>query len=93
MVNLVSIFCPEHQKLLNPIYDLTRKGKQFVWGNEKQATFDERKMQITETSNFAPTSQKRFQLYSDTSKVATGSALYQIQNGKPNLIAYASKTL
>ena len=25
----------------------------------------------------------RFHLYSDTSKFATGSALYQIQNGKP----------
>ena len=35
----------------------------------------------------------RFQLYSDTSKYATGSALYQIQNGKPKLIAYMSKRL
>ena len=35
----------------------------------------------------------RFHLYSDTSKFATGSALYQIQNGKPKLIAYASKKL
>ena len=35
----------------------------------------------------------RFHLYSDTSKFATGSALYQIQNGKPKLIAYASKRL
>ena len=35
----------------------------------------------------------RFQLYSDTSKYATGSALYQIQNGKPKLITYASKRL
>ena len=34
-----------------------------------------------------------FHLYSDTSKFATGSALYQIQNGKPKLIAYASKRL
>ena len=33
----------------------------------------------------------RFHLYSDTSKYATGSALYQIQGGKPKLIAYASK--
>ena len=30
----------------------------------------------------------RFHLYSDT-----GSVLYQIQNGKPKLIAYASKGL
>ena len=35
----------------------------------------------------------RFQLYSDTSKYATGGALYQIQNGKPKLIAYMSKRL
>ena len=32
-------------------------------------------------------------MYSDTSKYATGSALYQIQNGKPKLIAFASKRL
>ena len=35
----------------------------------------------------------RFQLYSDTSKFATGSALYQIQNGQPRLTAYASKRM
>ena len=35
----------------------------------------------------------RFQLYSHTSKYATGGALYQIQNGKPKLIAYSSKRL
>ena len=38
-----------------------------------------------------PNTTGRFHLYSDTSKFATGSALYQIQNGKPKLIAYASK--
>ena len=32
-------------------------------------------------------------LYSDTSKFAAGSTLYQIQNGKPRLIVYASKRL
>ena len=35
----------------------------------------------------------RFHLYSDTSKFAVGSALYQIQDGKPKLNAYASKRL
>ena len=38
-----------------------------------------------------PDNKGRFHLYSDTSKFATGSALYQIQNGKPKLIPYASK--
>ena len=40
-----------------------------------------------------PNTTSRFHLYSDTSKFATGSALYQIQNGKPKQIAYASKRL
>ena len=35
----------------------------------------------------------RFQLYSDTSKFAIGSALYKVQNGKPKHIAYASKRM
>ena len=46
MVNFVSIFCPELQKLLKPIYDLTRKGKQFVWGVEKQTSFEEIKQRL-----------------------------------------------
>ena len=32
-------------------------------------------------------------LYSDPSKFATGSVLYQVQDGKPKLIAYASKRM
>ena len=40
-----------------------------------------------------PNTTGRFHLYSDTSKFATGIALYQIQNSKPKLIAYASKRL
>ena len=38
-----------------------------------------------------PNNTGRFLLYSDRSKFATGSTLYHIQNGKPKLIAYASK--
>ena len=40
-----------------------------------------------------PDKKGRFQLYSDNNNIATGSALYQIQNGKPKLITYASKRL
>ena len=40
-----------------------------------------------------PNTTGRFHLYSDTSKFATGSTLYQIQNGQPKLIEYASKRL
>ena len=80
--------------LLKPIYDLTRKGRQFIWGNEQQQAFDEIKRRLQRPPVlYLPNRYGRFQLYSDTSKFATGSALYQIQNGQPRLIAYASKRM
>ena len=94
MVNFVSIFCPELQKLLKPIYDLTRKGRQFIWGEEQQKAFDEIKHRLQRPPVLhLPDRHGQFQLYSDTSKFATGSVLYQIQNGQPRLIAYASKRM
>ena len=40
-----------------------------------------------------PNGTGRYHLYSDTSKFAKGSTIYQIQNWKPKLLAYASKWL
>ena len=40
-----------------------------------------------------PDRRGRYLLYSDTSEFATGSALYQVQDGKPKLIAYVSKEM
>ena len=94
MVNFVSLFCPELQKLLKPIYDLTRKGRQFIWGTEQQQAFDEIKHRLQRPPVlYLPNRHGHFQMYSDTSKFATGSALYQIQNGQPRLIAYTSKKM
>ena len=94
MVNFVSIFFPELQKLLKPIYDLTRKGKQFLWEEEQQKAFGEIKCRLQRPPVLhLPNRHGWFQLYSDTSKFATGSALYQIQNRQPRFIAYASKRM
>ena len=94
MANFLSMFFPEQQKLLKPIYDLTRKGRQFIWGKGKQIAFEEIKYRlIRPLVLYLCNSMGRFHLYLDTSKFATGSTLYQIQNGKPKLIASASKRL
>ena len=94
MVNFLSMFCPDLQKLLKPIYDLTRKGRPFIWEKEQQHSFEEIKYRLIKPPVLhMPNKTGRFHLYSDTSKLATGSTLYQIQNGKPKLIAYASKRL
>ena len=94
MVNFVSLFCPELQNLLKPIYNLTRKGRHFIWGNEQQQAFDEIKCRLQRPPVLhLPNRHGHFQLYSDTSKFATGNALHQIQNRQPRLIAYASKRM
>ena len=88
------MFCPELQRLLKPIYDLMRKGRPFHWGKEQQDSFLEIKCRLTKPPVLhMPNKTGRFHLYSDMSKFATGSALYQIQGGKPKLIVYASKRL
>ena len=79
MVNFLSIFCQDLQKLLKPIYDLTRKGRPFIWQQEQQTAFEEIKSR----------QQKPPILHLPDGK----GSLYQIQNGKPKRIAYASKKL
>ena len=94
VVSLLSMFCPEPQKLLKPIYDLTRKGRPFHWEKEQQDSFIEIKCRLVKPPVLhMPNKTGRFHLYSDTSKYVTGSTLYQIQGGKPKLIAYANKSL
>ena len=88
------MFCPELQNLLKPIYDLTRKGRPFVWGKEQQDSCEEIKCRLIKPPFLHMLNTTgRFHLYFDTSKFATGSALYQLQNGKPKVIMYASKRL
>ena len=94
VVNYVSLFCPHLQSLLAPIYDLTRKGRPFVWTKLHQRNFERIKEQMASPPVLnLPTSDGRYILYSDTSKTHAGSALWQVQNGKPRLIGYGSKSL
>ena len=88
------MFCPKLQKLLKPIYDLTRKGRHFIWKKEQQEAFEEIKRRLIKAQvSYMANCKGRFHLYSDTSKFVAGSSFYQIQNGKPKLIACASKKL
>ena len=94
VVNYLSFFCPDLQKLLKPIVELTRKGRPFIWGDAQEKAFREVKLRLKNPPVLhLPKADGRFILYSDTSIEGTGSSLWQIQGGKPKLIGYASKTL
>ena len=94
VVNYLSLFCKDLQKLLKPIVELTRKGRPFIWGKEQEKAFQEVKEQLAKPPVLhLPKADGRFILYADTSIEGTGSSLWQIQEGKAKLIGYASKTL
>ena len=80
--------------MLRPIKELTRKERTFVWGKEQETAFIEVKKRLTNPPVLhLLKAEGRFILYSDTSKEGTGSSLRQIQEGKPKLLGYATKTL
>ena len=94
MVNFISIWLPSLQKKLIPIYELTKKGKPFVWGDEQQAAFQDIKHDVTNAPVLVmPNNTGHFVLVSDTSKEACGAALYQFQKGQYRLVGYCSKKL
>ena len=94
VVNYLSIFCRHLQKLLKPIYDLRKKGRPFVWQEEQQQAFDTIKgRMINPPILYWLKPGGRFILYCDSSRTHTGSSLWQVQEGKPRLIGYASKSL
>ena len=94
VVNYLSIFCKNLQKLLKPIYDLTKKGRPFHWQEEQQQAFDIIKERMLNPPILhLPKPGGRYILYCDSSRTHTGSSLWQIQEGKPRLIGYASKSL
>ena len=61
------------QKLLAPIYDLTRKGRPFIWTESHRKTFDTIKQQLAKAPVLSlPDGIGRYTLYSDTSKTRAG---------------------
>lgn len=94
MVNFLSIFLPMVQKCLIPLYNLMKKNVDFVWTDAHQEAFDKIKDLITNSPILTmPNTTGEFTLESDTSKVATGCALFQLQKEKQNLVAFHSKRL
>ena len=94
MVNFIQMFVKNIQFTLDPIYKLLKKNREFKWTKECQEALDKIKEQLSSDLVLTlPNSTGKFTLVSDTSKIATGSALYQEQDGEMKLIAYHSKRL
>ena len=95
MVNFLSMFFPELQKLLKPIYDINQERQTISLGKRTtRLLFEKIKYRLIRPPVlYMPNTTGRFHLYSDISMFATGSVLYQIQNGKPKLIAVCQQKI
>jgi RNase H-like domain found in reverse transcriptase/Reverse transcriptase (RNA-dependent DNA polymerase) len=92
--NFYQKFISHYSKLAWPLNDLMKKDKKFEWTTECQEAFDTMKKRFTEEPVLLMSDQsKPFQIESDTSKVATGMVLTQLDsNGNRHPVAFLSKT-
>ena len=94
VVKYLSFFCKDLQKTLKPIYELTRKERLFFWTEFHQKAFEQvKELLIKPPVLHLPRPGGRFILYCDTSNTYIGSSLWQMQDGKPRLLGYTSKSL
>ena len=94
VVNFLSMFCPELQKLLKAIYDLTRKRETISLGKRTTGFIYRNKAQISKTSGTPYAKQNReisFILTQVSMQLVVHYTKYRVVNLK--LIAYASKRL
>jgi RNase H-like domain found in reverse transcriptase len=92
--NFYQKFISHYSELARPLNDLTKKDKKFEWSTKCQEAFDTMKKQfMEELVLLMPDQSKPFQIESDTSKMAIGAVLTQLNsNGNRHPVAFLSKT-
>src|SRR5258707_12854113 len=79
-VNFYQKFICDFSDIAHPLYTLTCKTQQWVWGSPEQEVFDALKKAITSAPILTfPSQSSRFHLECDASNFATGAVLSQAQ--------------
>ena len=87
-------FVPDFSTITKPLFDLTKKDQEFVWGEDQQKAMETMKKLLTSAPILGyPRPDAPFVLDCDASNVGIGAVLSQVQDGEERVIAYASKTL
>src|SRR5260221_2595602 len=92
-VNFYQKFICDFSDVTCPLYALTRKTQQWVWGSPKQKAFDALKKAVTSTPVLTfPSQSSCFRLECDASNFVTGVVLSQAQaDGMHQPISFMSK--
>src|SRR5260370_41944812 len=91
--NFYQKFIRDFSDVTCPLYALTRKTQQWVWGSPEQKAFDALKKAVTSTPVLTfPSQSGHFCLECDASNFATGAVLSQVQaDGTHQPIAFMSE--
>ena len=94
MVYFLSSFLEDCRNHLIPIYEIGKKKNIFEWTDKCQKVFEYiRDLLITPLLIQILMANEKFRVDSDTSKTATGGALFHFQQGQWIHIGYRSKKL
>ena len=87
-------FIPDFATLAGPLFQLGEKGRNFVWSNASQKSFDILKQALCEAPVLAfPRFDLPFVLDTDASTTGVAAVLSQVLDGEERTIAYAAKAL
>ena len=95
LINFYTRFSKNHAAKIIPILELLKKGVKLSWNGDLERTFNEIKLLFSSSVilNY-PDIKKPFYLQTDSSDVALGAVLFQLdEDGNPCPIIYASPTL
>jgi hypothetical protein len=94
LVNYYRKFIKNIARVCAPLFELLRKDKKFVWGNEQQQAFEQLKRALVEPTVLQqPDYDKTFILETDACNTGLGAILTQEFEGQERPIAYASRML
>jgi len=94
--NFYRRFIQGFSHLARPLFNLTRKDMEWIWGAEEQSAFNSLKEQITMAQILAlPDNSRPFQIEADSSYFVTGAVLSQQspEDNKWHPVAFLSKSL
>ncbi|CAI7871274.1 unnamed protein product [Closterium sp. NIES-53] len=94
IVNYVRRFMPNMARITSPLTDLLHKDRNFVWGEEAEAAFQELKQLLVSPPVLHIADPSRpFEVITDASDFAIGAVLLQDFGNGLQLIAYESRKL
>jgi len=92
LVSYYKNFVESFGETARPLYDLTKKGVQFEWGERHRRAFENLKARLCSAPVLAtPTTEGDFVLDVDASMYGAGAILHQYQEGVLRVIGYASR--